>query len=90
MIHPASRYSDSTIATVTKGSSQVAVIVPSAQSAYSFTFVSHVVAIGERVETIAYQYYHDASLWWRIADANPEILWWDNLAAGTVLRIPAI
>ena len=90
MILPGSRYSDSSLATVPKGSGQAAVIVPSAQKPYSFTFISHTVAVGERIETIAYQYYRDATLWWRIADANPEMLWWDNLAPGTVLRIPAI
>jgi phage tail protein X len=85
-----SRYADSTIATVVKGGNDVAVIVPGQQKAYSFTYVNHTVALGERIDSIAYQYYTDATLWWRIADANPEILLWDNLSAGTVIRIPQI
>ena len=43
---------------------------------------------GDRLDTLAYQYYEDASLWWIIATAN-------NLhdspfafADGTILRIP--
>lgn len=90
MISATSRYADSTVATLVKDGADVAVIVPSAQVSYSFTFIHHTVMIGERIETIAYQYYSDPSLWWRIADANPEILFWDNLAPGTSIRIPNV
>lgn len=90
MISASSRYADSTVATLTKDGADVAVIVPSAQISYSFTFIHHVVMIGERIETIAYQYYSDPGLWWRIADANPELLWYDDIQPGTVLRIPSI
>jgi len=86
MISAASRYADSTIATLVKDGQDVAVIVPSAQVSYSFTFIHHTA----RADSIAYQYYTDPTLWWRIADANPEILWWDDLTPGTVLRIPSI
>lgn len=90
MILPNSRYADSTVATVGKGSSNAAVIVPSAQKPYSFQYVHHQVTVGERIETIAYQYFTDATMWWRIADANPEIMFWDDLPAGTVIRVPQI
>jgi len=90
MISAASRYADSTVATLVKDGQDVAVIVPSAQVAYSFSFTHHTVVTGDRADSIAYQYYTDPTLWWRIADANPEILWWDDLAPGTVLRIPSI
>lgn len=90
MILPNSRYSDSTVATVDKDGTDAAVIVPSAQRAYSFSYVNHQVAVGERADTIAYQYYTDATLWWRIADANPEILFWDDLAVGTIIRVPTL
>lgn len=90
MISADSRYADSTLATLDKGGADVAVIVPSAQVSYSFTFIHHVVMVGERIETIAYQYYSDPGLWWHIADANPEIMWFDNLTPGTTLRIPSV
>lgn len=90
MITSDSRYADSTLTTLPKQGQDVAVIVPSAQVVYSFTFIHHTVTIGERIESIAYQYYADAKLWWRIADANPEILWWDSLTPGTTLRIPSV
>ncbi len=90
MILPNSRYSNSTVATVEKDGSHVPVIVPSAAVAYSFQYISHAVTLGERVESIAFQYYTDASLWYRIAQANHEILWWDNLAPATIIRVPLI
>jgi len=90
MIFSNSRYSDSTVVTVDKDGSDVAVIVPSAQKAYSFQYANHQIAAGERIDTLAYQYYTDAKLWWRIADSNPEITFWDNLTPGTVIRVPVL
>lgn len=42
----------------------------------------------DRIDTISYAFYGRADLWWRIANANPEILDWLNLPAGVILRIP--
>ena len=85
-----SRYADSKVATVVKDGKDVAVIVPSMQQPFSFKYVSHQVTEGERVDNIAYQYYTDPTMWFRIADANPDVLFWDDLAPGLVLRIPVV
>lgn len=85
-----SRYADSKITTVVKDGQDAAVIVPSMQQPFSFKYVSHQVAEGERADSIAYQYYADPTMWFRIADANPGILFWDDLAPGIVLRIPVV
>jgi hypothetical protein len=90
MILPNSRYANSTVATVDKDGSDVAVIVPSAQRSYSFGFANHQVRVGERIDSIAYQYFTDATMWWKIADANPEILFWDNLTVGMIIRVPTL
>ncbi len=54
--------------------------------------VEHVVKAGDRLDLLARHYYNDDRLWWRIADANPEIQFaGDMLAPGTegqVLLIP--
>ena len=42
----------------------------------------------DRVDTIANDFYGRADLWWKIADANPEILDWMTLEPGTVIRVP--
>jgi hypothetical protein len=34
----------------------------------------HIVAAGERLDQIAYRYYEEPTVWWRICDANPDFL----------------
>jgi hypothetical protein len=43
---------------------------------------------GDRLDTLAYQYYSDASLWWIIAAANNIHNAPFGLKDGTILRIP--
>ena len=43
---------------------------------------------GDRLDTLAYQYYGDASLWWIIAAANNIHNAPFGLKDGTILRIP--
>lgn len=43
---------------------------------------------GDRLDTLAYQYYNDASLWWIIASANNIHNAPFGLKDGTILRIP--
>lgn len=43
---------------------------------------------GDRLDTLAYQYYQDSNLWWIIASANNIHDGKLGLADGTVLRIP--
>ena len=43
---------------------------------------------GDRLDTLAYEYYNDASLWWIIATANNIHNAPFGLKDGTILRIP--
>lgn len=52
------------------------------------TYTFYRVVSGERVDTIAWDFFGRADLWWLIAEANPEIIDWFDLAPGEVLRIP--
>jgi hypothetical protein len=36
--------------------------------------IFHTVAQGDRLDALAQYYYNDSRLWWRIVDANPEVL----------------
>ena len=36
--------------------------------------VEHVIVAGDRLDLLARHYYNDDRLWWRILDANPDIL----------------
>lgn len=46
------------------------------------------VVAGDRIDTIAASFYGDGTLWWMIADANPEIIDWLDLAVGEIIRVP--
>lgn len=54
------------------------------------TYTYYRVVAGERVDTIAHDFYGKATLWWMIADANPEILDWAELSPGDVIRVPNV
>lgn len=43
---------------------------------------------GDRLDTLAHQFYSDSSLWWIIASANNIHNGYIGLAEGTILRIP--
>lgn len=45
---------------------------------------------GDRIDTVAHKFYGKATLWWMIADANPEIIDWLDVEMGTVIRIPNV
>ncbi|MDJ0893068.1 MAG: hypothetical protein QNK18_17975 [Gammaproteobacteria bacterium] len=51
--------------------------------------LGHRVAAGERLDHVAYRYYRDPELFWRICDAN-DALWPDELTVetGRLLAIP--
>jgi hypothetical protein len=48
-----------------------------------------IASFGERLDLLAYRYYGDASLWWIIASANPQLRK-DSmfLEPGTQVRVP--
>lgn len=54
--------------------------------------LEHVVAQGDRLDRLAQYYYDDARRWWRILDANPELLNGADLSleqwVGAVILIP--
>ena len=53
-----------------------------------FSFALHVAEYGTRLDTLASSFYGDPELSWVIANANPEVLYPDQIPVGTVLRIP--
>ena len=88
MITSTSRYAYSTLAALTYEDKDIAVVVPSQQTTYTFTFLWHQITAMDRVDLLAYQYYSDPTLWWKIADANPSIMNWHDLTPGQIIRIP--
>ena len=48
----------------------------------------YTVRIKDTIESIAAEIYGDSSLWWRIADLNPQVKFPLDLEPGMVIRIP--
>ena len=42
--------------------------------------LEHHLRVGERHDLLSAHYYNDAQLWWRILDANPDVLYAGDLA----------
>lgn len=55
--------------------------------------LEHTLTSTDRLDLLALHYYNDPQLWWRILDANPEILCGADIAladrVGSVILIPA-
>lgn len=51
--------------------------------------MSYQVREGDRLDALAQRFYRDPRKWWLIADANPQLLWLDELTQpGQVIVIP--
>mgnify|MGYP001769384234 FL=1 len=54
--------------------------------------VEHVIQEGDRLDLLAHHYYSDSRLWWRILDANPDLVCGVEISlaerAGEVILIP--
>lgn len=90
MISSTSRYADSDLVLIASGRGTNLTVVPSQQQEWSFQFTYHLVIATDRLDLLAQQYYGDPTLWWNIADANPEILDWTVLTPGQTIRIPSV
>lgn len=50
----------------------------------------HVYSEGERLDQIAFKYYSRPEYWWIIPEYNPQISDINNIAPGTILKIPNV
>lgn len=56
---------------------------------HAVSFVDYIATQGTRLDVLAFRIYGKAILWWLIADANPEIMYpEDLLTPGQQIRIP--
>ena len=60
--------------------------VPSPPTSY----IQVVVKEFETIEQLAARMLGDPEQWWRIADANPDVLYPDNLPPGFVIKVPYV
>lgn len=90
MIDSNSRYRDSATVLIASQRGTNLTIVPSAPRDWQFSYTYYKITGTDRLDQLAADTYGDATQWWRIADANPEILDWTDLSVGLVIRIPSV
>ena len=86
-----SRYADNQVVPITNSSgitkSTIIINPPDKSIVYSISIYTW--QLGDQIDYLASSAYGDETQWWRIADANPEILFWNNITPGTQVRIPS-
>lgn len=90
MISQRSRYVNSTVAkrpTRVPGKAARAIITR-APGVKAFNFTYYRIRDIDRIDGLARYFFGDETAWWIIANANPEILMWDEIEPGTIIRIP--
>lgn len=88
MITSNSRYANNPVVLLSTRRGNIVTIAPKAKEPQRIEYTFIRVEEGARVDHLAVAAFGDETQWWRIADANPEIIDWTNVPAGTVLRIP--
>lgn len=90
MISPFSRYANNTVQAIQDANGVVrATIVVEPPTTPSVLGVStYTWQIGDQIEYLAASAYGDETQWWRIANANPEVLYWNSIQPGQEVRVP--
>lgn len=86
-----SRYAKNTIVAITDtvGITRPTIVIePPEEQRISFS--TYTWQDGDQIEYLAWSAYGDEQAWWIIADANPEIMYWNDLTRGTEVRVPSV
>lgn len=89
MIGANSRYAQSVVTPAVNldGKDVMAVVfTPPVDTFMRYTYYQ--VTGADTIDGIASNYYGDPTLWWMIANANPEVQDWLTMTTGRLLRIP--
>jgi phage tail protein X len=90
MITADSRYTTATVVSVPTATGPRQTVVPLPPEDRIINYTSYLVTDTDRIDLLAFRFLGQATLWWMIADANPEITDWFRLGRGTVVRIPHV
>jgi len=86
-----SRYADNQVIPITNSAgvtkSTIIIRAPSSPSVYGIS--TYTWQLGDQIDYLSFSAYGDETQWWRIANANPEILFWNNVSPGTQVRVPS-
>jgi len=89
LINAISRYAKSPVALLDTHRGSILTITAATQQPRMINFTYVRTDAADRLDAMAGYLYGDERFWWKIADANPEIMDWTDLPVGTVLRIPS-
>jgi hypothetical protein len=91
-IHSGSRYENSVVDYFhkTDGGANLPVVLYSFDNLADVSFFYHMYRKGETLHGLSQQYFRTPSLWWAIAEYNPEVTDFVHIADGTQLRIPSV
>ena len=88
MISATSRYNNAALDVVTDHRGTHQVLNPQGPYENVISLTYYQIAEFDTADRLAEDVYGDGRLWWRIADANPEILDWTDLTVGQIIRMP--
>jgi phage tail protein X len=85
-----SRYADNTVTPIvdSSGTARSTIIINPPDAPATYNISTYTWQEGDQIDYLSYSVYGDETQWWRIADANPEILFWSQLTTGVQIRVP--
>jgi phage tail protein X len=85
-----SRYADNTVTPIQdrEGVTRSTIVIEPPDQAATYSISTYTWQNGDRIDYLAYSAYGDETQWWRIANANPEILFWSDIPNGAQIRVP--
>ena len=87
-----SRYKDALTFTAEEGETSTFEGIRPRKIGRATGVLEHTISSGDRLDLLALNYYNDARRWWRILDANPDVLYGGDLSLseneGRVILIP--
>lgn len=91
-INSGSRYEQSNVDFFSKveGGIVYPIVFYSFDSLDNVSFFYHSYRKGETLHALAQRYFRDPSLWWTIAEYNPEVVDLLRIPDNTLLRIPSV
>jgi hypothetical protein len=90
MISPNSRYNTTKLVTEEVNNKSTIYILPPNQKVTVFQYTYYTVTFADRIDNIAATFLGNPTLWYQIAQVNPQIMNWLTLQPGTTIRIPLI
>lgn len=85
-----SRYADNTVTPIngTDGIARPTIVIEPPDQPLTYNITIYTWKQEDQIDYLAFSAYGDETQWWRIADVNPEILFWDSVIPGTQIRVP--